>query len=98
MTALKIIAGLAFLAAGLLLIMAMSDERPLLLVPSMSGAIAGFLFLALDRIVTLLAQIREALTISSSPSDPQTASSAPPVDLAPDALAKLEERLQKAKS
>ncbi|MFV0303558.1 MAG: hypothetical protein ACK5IP_22275 [Paracoccus sp. (in: a-proteobacteria)] len=60
MPAITVIAWLNFLAAGAFVMMALSDE-PAMMSPAVIAAISGCIFLAIDRALTLLREIRDRL-------------------------------------
>ncbi|MFC3569199.1 hypothetical protein [Paracoccus simplex] len=66
MPAITIIAWINFIAAGILALMAFSGNL-FLLSPAVAAAISGFLFLAIDKALTLLAEIRDRLPASPVP-------------------------------
>lgn len=79
MEALKWIAGLCGIFAVTTLALAIGGENPFLIVPAASLAIAGVLFAAFERAISLLTEIRDALTRPAeevaaeavSPTEPQ---------------------------
>lgn len=82
MQSLKVFAWLSFGAAALCLLAAIVTGFEGYLLPAVSGGVAGVLFLALDRIVSLMTEIRDALVIREPEPTVETAAAVPTRTLA----------------
>lgn len=95
MPAIRIIAWINFIAAGVLMIASL-NRNPFLLSPAIVAAISGCLFLAIDKALTLLTEIRDRLPQTTAPA---TERPTRPIDGAPiRSIADIEADLIKMKS
>lgn len=65
MTTLKYCSWAAYAICGFLLVASVVTEKFLLIVPAVTSAICGILFVAFDRIVSLLSEIRDSLKLTA---------------------------------